>query len=73
MTSTLHPTGAFLPWRLAVSIPAVLAVPMFIGICFVHESPDWLSKKERFEEMEQSASFYRRYSVMKDNIYDTVY
>merc|ERR1719433_2124404 len=53
--------GAFIPWRLAVSIPMLLAVPIFIGISFLHESPDWLSKKHRFEEMEQSVSFYRRY------------
>ena len=68
----LHTSGAFLPWRVAVSIPAVLAVPIFIGLCFVHESPDWLNKKQRFEEMEQSANFYMRYSVIK-TIYNTVH
>ena len=67
-TIILSNAGAFLPWRVAVSIPAIVAVPIFIGICFVHESPDWLNKKQRFEEMEQAASFYRRHSVIDDNI-----
>merc|ERR1711953_890008 len=69
MYSILHSTGffsvlflgAFLPWRLAVSVPMVLALPIFIGLSFLQESPDWLRKKQRFEEMERSISFYRRY------------
>ena len=56
-------TGAFIPWRLAVAVPMLLALPVFIGLSFLHESPDWLSKKHRFEEMEQSVRFYRRYRV----------
>ena len=44
-------------------MPMLLAVPIFIGLSFLQESPDWLSKKHRFEEMEQSVSFYRRYRV----------
>ena len=59
-------TGAFIPWRLAVAVPMLLALPVFIGLSFLHESPDWLSKKQRFEEMEQSVSFYRRYRVNHD-------
>jgi len=69
MYSILHSTGffvvlflgAFIPWRLAVAVPMLLALPVFIGLSFLHESPDWLSKKHRFEEMEQSVRFYRRY------------
>ena len=56
-------SGAFLPWRLTVAIPMFLAVPIFIGIFFLHESPDWLRKNQRFEEMEKAVSFYRRYDV----------
>ena len=56
-------TGAFLPWRLTGAIPMFLAVPIFIGIFFLHESPDWLRKNQRFEEMEKAVSFYRRYDV----------
>ena len=55
--------GAFLPWRLTVSLPMFLAVPIFIGILFLHESPDWLRKNHRFEEMERSVRFYRKYEV----------
>jgi len=58
--------GAFLPWRLTVAIPMFLAVPIFIGIFFLHESPDWLRKNQRFEEMEKAVSFYRRYDVDYD-------
>ena len=56
-------SGAFLPWRLTVAIPMFLAVPIFIGIFFLHESPDWLRKNQRLEEMEKAARFYRRYDV----------
>ena len=42
----------------------VLALPIFIGLSFLQESPDWLRKKQRFEEMERSISFYRRYRVI---------
>ena len=57
-------TGAFIHWRLTVAVPMLLAVPVFIGIVFLHESPDWLCQKHRLEEMEKSVSFYRRQKVI---------
>ena len=52
--------GAFLPWRWAVSVPAFLAVPAFMAIAFLHESPEWLNKTGHEQQCQESLKFYQK-------------
>jgi len=52
--------GAFLPWRLAVSVPMLLAIPTFIAITFLHESPEWLNKNGQVAKCEKALKFYQK-------------
>ena len=51
--------GAYLPWRIAVFLPGILAIPTFVLIMFLHESPEWLLKKGRIEEYKKSVEFFQ--------------
>ena len=59
-----------MPWRIAVFVPVILAVPTFVSIIFIHESPEWLLKKGRIEEYKRSMEFYQKDKVTF-NILDT--
>ena len=52
--------GAFLPWRIAVIVPAILAIPTFIAITFLHESPEWLHKNGQTKKCELALKFYHK-------------
>merc|ERR1712032_220269 len=52
-------TGAYLPWRIAVFLPGILAIPTFVLIMFLHESPEWLLKKGRIDEYKKSVKFFQ--------------
>ena len=52
--------GAFLPWRIAVTVPAILAIPTFIAITLLHESPEWLSKNGQVEKCQEALRFYQK-------------
>jgi len=52
--------GAFLPWRWAVSVPAFLSVPIFVAICFLHESPEWLNKMGQEKRCQEALRFYKK-------------
>lgn len=52
--------GAFLPWRIAVTVPAILAIPTFIAITFLHESPEWLNKTGQVKKCEEALRFYHK-------------
>ena len=51
--------GAVAHWRLAMAIPALLALPTIIGIYHLRESPVWLSRRGRVTEASRAAHFYR--------------
>ena len=51
--------GAVLHWRLAMAVPALLALPTLAGIYQLRESPSWLNRKGKVREAEQAAAFYR--------------
>ena len=51
--------GAVLHWRLAMAVPAFLALPTLAGIYQLRESPSWLHRKGKVREAEQAAAFYR--------------
>ena len=48
-----------MPWRIAVFLPGILAIPTFASILFLHESPEWLLKKGRIDEYKKSMEFYQ--------------
>lgn len=48
-----------MPWRIAVFLPGILAIPTFVSILFLHESPEWLLKKGRIDEYKRSMEFYQ--------------
>jgi len=52
--------GAFLPWRIAVMVPAILAIPTFIAILFLHESPEWLNKNGQTKKCDLACKFYHK-------------
>ena len=52
--------GAFLPWRIAVIVPAILAIPTFIAITYLHESPEWLNKNGQTKKCEIALKFYHK-------------
>jgi len=68
MYSTLHSTGfflvlilgAYLPWRWAVAVPAILSVPIFVAVTFLHESPEWLNKKGQVHKCQAALEFYKK-------------
>ena len=51
--------GGFLPWRLAVSVPAMLSIPICIALIFLHESPEWLIKNGQAEKCQEGLRFYQ--------------
>ena len=48
-----------MPWRIAVFLPGILAIPTFASILFLHESPEWLLKKGRIDEYKKSVEFFQ--------------
>merc|ERR1712106_77167 len=52
--------GAFLPWRIAVMVPAILAIPTFIAILFLYESPEWLNKNGQSKKCDLACQFYHK-------------
>jgi len=52
--------GAFLPWRWALAVPALLAVPVFCAVACLQESPEWLHKAGHREHALQAAIFYQK-------------
>ena len=52
--------GAFLPWRWAVSVPAFLAVPVFVCIACLQESPEWLNKMGHNHQCGEALTFYMK-------------
>ena len=48
-----------MPWRIAVFLPGILAIPTFASILFLHESPEWLLKKGKIDEYKRSMEFYQ--------------
>ena len=68
MYSVLHSIGFFLvlilgrylPWRWAVSVPAFLAVPVFVCIACLHESPEWLNKMGHNNQRQEALKFYQK-------------
>merc|ERR1712106_6754 len=52
--------GAFLPWRIAVMVPAILAIPTFIAILFLYESPEWLNKNGQTKKCDLACKFYHK-------------
>ena len=51
--------GAVLHWRLAMAVPAILAVPTILALANLRESPSWLQKQGRLQEAREAAAFYR--------------
>ena len=45
-------------WRLSTGMPVILSSTAFIGLMIVHESPDWLMNKGRWEKARKSFEFY---------------
>ena len=52
--------GTYLPWRWAVSVPAFLAVPVFVCIACLHESPEWLNKMGHNQKCGEALTFYMK-------------
>ena len=67
MYSVLHSTGfclmlllgAVVHWRVAMAVPALLALPTMAALYFLKESPSWLQRRGRQEEAEEAAAFYK--------------
>ena len=59
--------GAFLPWRYALAVPALLAVPVFCAVACLQESPEWLHKAGHKEHALQAAIFYQK-QIRSDSI-----
>jgi len=67
MYSVLHSTGfcmmlllgAVVHWRVAMAVPAFLALPTMAALYFLRESPSWLQRRGRQEEAEGAAAFYK--------------
>ena len=51
--------GAVLHWRLAMAVPAILALPTILALANLKESPSWLQKQGRLQEAREAAAFYR--------------
>ena len=51
--------GAVLHWRLAMAVPAILALPTIVAIVNLRESPSWLQRQGRLQEAKEAAAFYR--------------
>ena len=51
--------GAVLHWRLAMAVPAILALPTILALANLRESPSWLQKQGRLQEAREAAAFYR--------------
>ena len=51
--------GAVVHWRLAMAVPALLALPTMVGIYHLRESPAWLQRRGSTEETRRAADFYR--------------
>ena len=43
-----------------MAIPAILTIPTFVGICFLHESPEWLHKNGCKKKCQESLKFYQK-------------
>ena len=51
--------GAVLHWRLAMAVPAILALPTILALVNLRESPSWLQRQGRLQEAKEAAAFYR--------------
>ena len=51
--------GAVLHWRLAMAVPAILALPTIVALVNLRESPLWLQRQGRLQEAKEAATFYR--------------
>ena len=49
--------GAVLHWRLAMAVPAILALPTIVALVNLRESPSWLQRQGRLKEAKEAATF----------------
>ena len=58
-------------WRIVVSLLAVVSALCFLGVIFIHDSPEWLLQKSLDDQAKYAWEFYNP-AKSEENFYEFV-